>query len=59
MIMRMPFADQHILSANQWDLALPEWPYGDAAYLYGMKTIEYAQTISAQKTARPICRRPF
>ncbi|MBU0713948.1 MAG: hypothetical protein KJ964_01160 [Verrucomicrobia bacterium] len=53
MIMRMPFADQHILSANQWDLALPEWPYGEAAYLYGMKTIEYAQALSAQKAGQP------
>jgi len=52
MIMRMPFADQHILSANQWDLALPEWPYGDAAYLYGMKTIEYAQAVAAQKSGQ-------
>ncbi len=47
MIMRMPFADQRLLSADQWNLALPEWPYGEAAYLYGMKTIEYAQALSA------------
>ncbi|MDD5677215.1 MAG: hypothetical protein PHW60_04385 [Kiritimatiellae bacterium] len=53
MIMRMPFADQRVLSASRWDLALPEWPYGNAAYLYGMKTIEYAQALSAQTNGQP------
>ena len=42
MIMRMPVADNRLLSPAKWDLHLPEWPYGEAAYLYGMRTIEYA-----------------
>ncbi|MBU4200583.1 MAG: hypothetical protein KKG09_03140 [Verrucomicrobia bacterium] len=42
MILRMPVADRRQLPANQWDLHLPEWPYGDATYLYGMRTLEYA-----------------
>jgi len=41
MIMRMAVADKRVLKANEWFLELPEWPYGAAAYLYGMKTIEY------------------
>ncbi len=53
MIMRLPFADRRILNASQWDLALPEWPYGEAAYLYGMKTIEYAQSLAAQTNGLP------
>ena len=43
MIMRMPVADNRLLPAEQWNLRLPEWPYGEAAYLYGMRTIQYAQ----------------
>ena len=41
MIMRMPVADHRTLPSNQWDLHLPEWPYGEAAYLYGMITFRY------------------
>ncbi len=43
MILRMPIADGRELRPKQWDLHLPEWPYGEAAYLYGMRTIEYAR----------------
>ncbi len=41
MIMRMPVADDRVLAPEQWDLRLPEWPYGEAAYLYGMRAIQY------------------
>lgn len=41
MIMRMSVADYRLLHGNQWFLELPEWPYGDAAYLYGLKTMQY------------------
>ncbi|MBI2438385.1 MAG: PD40 domain-containing protein [Lentisphaerae bacterium] len=52
MIMRMSVAEQRSLSPKAWDLELPEWPYGEAAYLYGMKTIEYAQKLSAEKASQ-------
>jgi Tol biopolymer transport system component len=42
MILRMPVADNRVLSPPAWDLDLPEWPYGQAAYLYGMRALEYA-----------------
>lgn len=53
MIMRMPVADNRLLPPNQWDLALPEWPYGEAAYLYGMEVIKYAQQEAVANPAYP------
>ena len=41
MVFRMAYADDRMLSGNRWDLSLPEWPFGSAAYLYGMKVIEH------------------
>lgn len=46
MYARMPFVDDNVLSPEQWSLNLPEWPYGNSAYIYGMKTIAYAQSLS-------------
>ncbi len=41
MILRMAVADNRLLQGNEWFFELPEWPYGDAAYLYGLKTMQY------------------
>ncbi|MBN2301324.1 MAG: PD40 domain-containing protein, partial [Lentisphaerae bacterium] len=41
MIIRMAVVDSRVLSSRKWSLEHPEWPYGTAAYLYGMKTIEH------------------
>ncbi len=43
MMMRMAVADHRLLHGNQWFLELPEWPYGDGAYLYGLKLMQYVQ----------------
>ena len=40
MIMRMAVAEGRLLPANRWSLYYPDWPYGNAAYLYGMKAVE-------------------
>lgn len=45
MIMRMAMADKRVLSGKKWFPDLPEWPYGNAAYLYGLKTIEYIHDV--------------
>ena len=42
MIMRMAVAENRLLPPPQWDLNHPEWPFGNVAYLYGMKMIQYA-----------------
>jgi hypothetical protein len=42
MIFRMAYVDNRMLKGNQWDISLPEWPYGNAAYLYGMKVMEHS-----------------
>lgn len=39
--MRVAVADKRVLTPRQWTLDHPEWPYGVAAYMYGMKTIEH------------------
>ena len=41
MIMRMAVADDRLLKGNDWFFELPEWPYGNAAYLYGLKVMQY------------------
>lgn len=43
MVLRVAVADGRPLDPSKWDLNLPEWPYGQAAYLYGMKVMQYAQ----------------
>ncbi|MFH0879119.1 MAG: hypothetical protein V2A34_05360, partial [Lentisphaerota bacterium] len=43
MILRMPVADHRPLDPEQWDLRMPEWPFGQSAYLYGMMVMNYAQ----------------
>jgi len=45
MIMRMAVHDKRVLTGNEWFLDLPEWPYGTAAYLYGLKAIEYIHDV--------------
>jgi Tol biopolymer transport system component len=47
MIMRMPFVDGRVLRPARWDLRLPEWPFGSAAYLYGMRVIQHAHALGA------------
>jgi len=42
MVFRMAYVDKRMLSGNQWDIDLPEWPFGNAAYLYGMKVMEHS-----------------
>ena len=41
MLMRMAVADDQVLTPPYWDISLPEWPYGTAAYLYGLKVFDY------------------
>ena len=41
MVMRMAAAEGRLLPANRWSLYSPEWPYGNSAYLYGMKAVEH------------------
>lgn len=43
MVLRVAVADGKPLDPAQWDLNLPDWPYGQAAYLYGLKVMQYAQ----------------
>ena len=45
MIMRMAVHDKRVLKGNEWFLELPEWPYTTAAYLYGLKAIEYIHDV--------------
>ena len=55
MVLRMPVKDQRQLPPSQWDLHLPEWPYADAAYLYGMRVMEYAHdTYGAREPERNV-----
>jgi len=42
MIFRTAYVDDCMLNGTKWDTSLPEWPFGSAAYLYGMKAIEHA-----------------
>lgn len=42
MIMRMPVVEDRLLSPAEWSMEHPEHPYGEAAYLYGMRAIQYA-----------------
>jgi len=39
--MRMAAAADRLRPGNDWFLELPEWPYSEAAYLYGLKTMQY------------------
>ena len=43
MLLRTAVADGRALTPREWDLHLPEWPYGSAAYLYGMRTMQFAE----------------
>ena len=54
MVMRMAVADGRALDARQWELAHPEWPYGDAAYLWGARAVQYAQAQSGGKAERSV-----
>ncbi|MBA4369557.1 MAG: hypothetical protein C0403_18180, partial [Desulfobacterium sp.] len=41
MIFRCAVQDDQLLPYSSWYLEIPYWPYGDAAYLYGMKYFQY------------------
>ncbi|MFH2001436.1 MAG: hypothetical protein ABIK28_17265 [Planctomycetota bacterium] len=41
MIFRCAVRDDRLLSYEKWYLEIPHWPFGLAAYLYGMKLIQY------------------
>jgi len=41
MMFRAAAAEDRMLPGNLWSLDHPEWPYGNAAYIYGLKTIEH------------------
>jgi Tol biopolymer transport system component len=41
MLMRMAVADDQVLTPPYWDISLPEWPYGTAPYLYGLKVFDH------------------
>ncbi|MBN1849275.1 MAG: PD40 domain-containing protein [Deltaproteobacteria bacterium] len=41
MILRMAVSDNRLLRGNDWFFELPEWPYENAAYLYGLKVMQY------------------
>ena len=52
MVTRMAVADGRTLDPEQWNLAHPEWPYGNAAYLWGARAMQTAQSIGADDPAR-------
>ncbi|MBU1694542.1 MAG: hypothetical protein KKC51_11335, partial [Verrucomicrobia bacterium] len=54
MVMRMAVADGRPLDPRQWELAHPEWPYSDAAYLWGARAMQYAQEQSSGKEERNV-----
>ena len=41
MMFRTEVAEDRLLGGRDWTLDLPEWPYGAATYLYGMKVIQH------------------
>jgi hypothetical protein len=43
MYMRVAAESDRLLPPSQWSLRHPEWPFGNAGYMYGMKAIQYAQ----------------
>lgn len=45
MMMRMAVADNRILFGKEWFPDLPEWPYGNVTYLYGLKAMEYIHDV--------------
>ncbi|MBU1692605.1 MAG: hypothetical protein KKC51_01445, partial [Verrucomicrobia bacterium] len=54
MVMRMAVVDGRALDPRQWELAHPEWPYSDAAYLWGARAMQYAQEQSSGKEERNV-----
>lgn len=42
MIFRAAAAEDRLLPPTRWNLNRPEWPFGAAAYIYGMKMVQYA-----------------
>ncbi len=50
MIMRMAAVENRLLYPVQWELELPEHPFGEAAYLYGMRTVQYVhETVGLER----------
>lgn len=41
MLMRMAVAEDKVLTPPYWNISQPEWPYGNAAYLYGVKVFDH------------------
>ena len=48
MLFRCAVRDDQLLPYSRWYLAIPDWPYGDAAYLYGMKYFQYMYETSSR-----------
>ncbi|RJP82372.1 MAG: hypothetical protein C4522_03495 [Desulfobacteraceae bacterium] len=49
MLFRLAVRDDQLLPYSKWYLEIPYWPYGDAAYLYGMKYFQYLYENSPRK----------
>ena len=54
MVMRMAVRDGRALDPDQWELGLPEWPYGEAAYLWGARAMQYAQEQGGRRKDRNV-----
>jgi hypothetical protein len=43
MVLRVAAAEGRSLDPSEWNENLPDWPYGQAVYLYGLKAMQYAE----------------
>jgi len=43
MVLRVAAAEGRPLDPSEWNENLPDWPYGQAVYLYGLKAMQYAE----------------
>lgn len=48
MIFRCAAREDRLLPYSKWYLELPHWPYGDGAYLYGMKFFQHLYETAPQ-----------
>lgn len=46
MLFRTAVKDNNLIPYSQWYLETPRWPYGSAAYWYGMRLIQYLSETS-------------
>lgn len=48
MLFRTAVRDDNLIPYSQWYLETPRWPYGSAAYWYGMRMIQYLSETSTR-----------